>query len=107
MKIFHPEHYTAGSRRTCGMPLIAADTTGKTTDLGGTFKRARMIEIPDSTIFIMHGYSSNSGRRSIHFYKPEDGMPHFASIEEDDGPSSIPDNVAGDALAWAKDFLWS
>lgn len=88
LRIWHPEHRTAWSARTSGFPLLGLSPEGIVWR-GETSKRAQFLYVPDSTRLIAWCYSSNSGRRSITFLKPENYLPSVRTIHEYESPDDL------------------
>lgn len=73
MRILHPEYTTAGSDRTCGMPLRFYTEKGVLTREAASTKKRCYFEVPDSTAYAVLLYSSNSGRRTVFVYDVRKG----------------------------------
>ena len=102
MKVYHPHHRTAWSRRTSGFPIYAVGPDGKVLGRLEARKRAGFINVPDGTRYLVHLYWSNSGRLTIFVYRPEDGLPEVASWTEGDGFEAL-DRLAA-MLGWGE--IW-
>jgi len=96
MKIFHPLHRTAWSRRTSGMPLRAVTKDGRVVKIeGGARKHPGYLEVPDDTTLILWFYTTTGGYRQVHVLQAVHGLPDLVVVENKMDPEEARRRIEG------------
>lgn len=87
--IFHPEHRTASSMRTCGMIIYGVNAEGEVVWEGKSQKPACYWCVPSDTKLFVHLYTSNKGRRYTIVYDAVDYLPALFFVNTTHSPDDM------------------
>lgn len=87
--IFHPEHRTAHSIKTCGATIYGVNRLGEIVWEGASQKQACFWSVPSETVIFVHLYTSNSGRPYIIAYDAQDHLPGLFAIDASQPPERL------------------
>jgi hypothetical protein len=95
MKVYHGFHQTAHSRRTSGYPLKFYDAEGNLTREARTTKAEVRFDVPDSTVWAVWFYESNSGKSSVTVFDVTQGK-----LDETEQDDELVSQMAQDVDEW-------